>query len=84
MTGYNRSGFRVERLKVDLEPEPWDVFLNEYFRLNIHLKLFNPFSGAKETTDGIFSKPGQRIAMGELLRADSVGIFHGVQHSDAV
>jgi hypothetical protein len=48
------------------------------------LKLFNHFTGAKETTDGIFSKPGQRIAMGEFLRAHSVGIFHGVQHSDAV
>jgi hypothetical protein len=51
---------------------------------NIQSTIFNPFSGAKETTDGIFSKPDQRIAVGKFLRAHRVGIFHGVQHSDAV
>jgi hypothetical protein len=52
--------------------------------LNIQSTIFNPFSGAKETSDGIFSKPDQRIAVGKFLCAHRVGIFHGVQHSDAV
>jgi hypothetical protein len=37
---------KVERLKVDLEPEPWDAFLNEYFRLNIE-DLRNAFGFKK-------------------------------------
>jgi hypothetical protein len=26
VTGYNRSSFRVERVKIDIDPESWDVF----------------------------------------------------------
>jgi hypothetical protein len=59
-------------------------FKTFYETINIQSTIFNPFSGAKETTDGIFSKPDQRIAVGKFLRPHRVGIFHGVQHSDAV
>ena len=61
----------------------WSIF-TMYVKVFVMLLLFKYFINSPGTPDGIFSKPGQRIAVGKFLCAHSVGIFHGVQHSDAV
>jgi len=41
-SGFKVQGFRVERLKVDLDPEPWDAFpirINRNRKLNIQYSI---------------------------------------------